>query len=90
MGGVVVALSTSMTVISKVISLATADAVQNPDFVIVIVVAPDIRYVAAFIFYSLFRHLDDGEFLVQVEAAVQVSRGSEDEEERSLGNVKKA
>lgn len=76
------ALSLFMTAISTAISLATADAIQDPYLVWAFAVPAIIGFIAAFVFYWLFRDLDNEEFFVGADAPVvtNAGRGSDDEE----------
>jgi len=86
MKGFVMSLQLFMTAISTAISLATADALKDPNFVIAFAVPCGIGFGTAFIFYYLFRHLDDEDFFVHVDDIV-VPGGpnrSSDEEHSSI------
>lgn len=74
------ALSLFMTAISTAISLATANAIQDPYLVWAFAAPSIIGFVAAFVFYWLFRHLDDEEFFVHVDDVVHTSGRWSDEE----------
>jgi dipeptide/tripeptide permease len=80
MKGFVMALSLFMTAISTAISLATANAIQDPYLVWAFAAPSIIGFVAAFVFYWLFRHLDDEEFFVHVDDVVHTSGRWSDEE----------
>ncbi|RFU26404.1 hypothetical protein B7463_g9925, partial [Scytalidium lignicola] len=67
MRGFVMALSLFMTAISTAISLATADAIQDPNLVWVFAAPAVIGFISAFVFYFLFRHLDNEDFFVEAE-----------------------
>jgi dipeptide/tripeptide permease len=82
MKGFVMALSLFMTAISTAISLATADAICDPLLVWAFGAPAIIGFVSAFVFYWLFRHLDDEEFFVHTDDVVASSRGSDDEERK--------
>ena len=56
-----------MTAISTAISLATADAIQDPYLVWAFAVPSMIGFVASFVFYFIFRHLDHEEFFVHLD-----------------------
>jgi hypothetical protein len=82
MKGFVMALSLFMTAISTAISLATANAIQDPYLVWAFAVPSIIGFIAAFVFYWLFRSLDDEDFFVHVDDMVAtLNRGSSDEEQ---------
>ncbi|KAE8447034.1 hypothetical protein EG329_011169 [Mollisiaceae sp. DMI_Dod_QoI] len=84
MKGFVMALSLFMTAISTAISLATADAIQDPYLIWCFAVPSVVGFIAAFVFYYLFRHLDDEEFFVHVDDVVggsNSSAGKRDEED---------
>lgn len=88
MKGFVMAISLFMTAISTAISLATADALHDPNFVVAFAVPSGIGFAAAFAFYYLFRHLDDEDFFVHVDDVVQSGQRHSDEEHSSIGDVK--
>ena len=67
MKGFVMAISLFMTAISTAISLATADAIQDPHLIWCFAAPSIIGFVAAFVFYYLFHHLDEEEFFVDIE-----------------------
>ena len=81
MKGFVMALSLFMTAISTAISLATADVIQDPYLVWAFAAPVIIGFVAAFVFYYIFRHLDDEEFFVHVDEDERALRGSASDEE---------
>ncbi|TVY32726.1 Peptide transporter [Lachnellula occidentalis] len=82
MRGFVMALSLSVTAISAAISLATADALQDPYLVWAFAVPAIIGFVAAFVFYWLFRDLDNEHFFVHIDDAV-----ASDEEEKYYSSL---
>jgi hypothetical protein len=59
MKGFVMALQLFMTAISTAISLATAEVIQDPYLVWAFAVPSIIGFVAAFVFYWLYRELDN-------------------------------
>ncbi|KAG9234915.1 putative peptide transporter PTR2 [Amylocarpus encephaloides] len=84
MKGFVMALSLFMQSITTAISLATANAIQDP-FLIWVFAAPSIiGFASAFVFWGLFRHLDDEEVFVGLEDVVQVSSREGDIEQSRL------
>jgi dipeptide/tripeptide permease len=88
MKGFVSAISLFMTAISTAISMATADALHDPNFVIAFAVPCGIGFVTAFVFYFLFGYLDDEEFFVHIgdSPMLNIPRRSNDEEDHgSLG-----
>jgi dipeptide/tripeptide permease len=90
MKGFVMAISLFMTAISTAISLATADAIQDPYLVWAFGAPAIIGFVAAFVFYFLFRHLDEEEFFVHVNESSEIiqAQGSADEEKYSMSDAK--
>jgi hypothetical protein len=90
MKGFVMAISLFMTAISTAISLATADAIQDPYLVWAFGAPAIIGFVAAFVFYFLFRHLDEEEFFVHVNESSEIiqAQGSADEEKYSISDAK--
>jgi hypothetical protein len=56
-----------MTAISAAISLATADAIQDPHLIWCFAAPSIIGFVAVFVFYYLFGHFGGGGFFVGVE-----------------------
>lgn len=80
MKGFVMALSLFMTAISTAISLATADAIQDPYLVWAFGAPSIIGFVAAFVFYWLFRHLDNEDFFVHVDDNAVARSSASDEE----------
>lgn len=85
MKGFVMALSLFMTAISTAISLATAGAIRDPYLVWAFAGPSIIGFVLAFVFYGLFRHLDDEEFFVDVDDGKRVQA----DEENTSGDEKK-
>lgn len=87
MKGFVSAISLFMTAISTAISMATADALHDPNFVVAFAVPSGIGFVTSFIFYYLFRHYDEEDFFVHVNDApmLNVRRVDSEEEHSSLG-----
>lgn len=61
------ALNLFMTAFSTAISLATADAIRDPYLIIVFAVPSCVGFVSAFVFYWLFKDLDNEEFFVHGE-----------------------
>ena len=91
MKGFVMSLSLFMTAISTAISLATADALHDPNFVIAFAVPCGVGFGAAFVFYYLFRHLDDEDFFVHVDDVVvprRINHSLDEERNSSVGDVK--
>jgi dipeptide/tripeptide permease len=84
MKGFVMALSLFMNAITTAISLATANAIQDPYLVWVFAAPSAIGFVSAFIFWFLFKHLDDEEFFVHFEAGAQILSRISDEEHSSI------
>jgi hypothetical protein len=84
MKGFVMALSLFMQAITTAISLATANAIQDPYLIWVFAAPSMIGFVSGFIFWYLFKHLDDEEFFVHVEDVVPTSNSIRDEEHSSL------
>ncbi|EHK96079.1 putative Peptide transporter PTR2 [Glarea lozoyensis 74030] len=84
MKGFVMALSLFMQAITTAISLATANAIQDPYLVWVFAVPSIIGFVSAFVFWFLFKHLDNEEFFVHVDDAVPIPNRSLDEEHSSI------
>ena len=76
------ALSLFMTAISTAISLATADAIQDPYLVWAFAAPAIIGFVAAFVFYWLFRELDNEDFFVHVDDVVTSPQRVSDDEEK--------
>jgi hypothetical protein len=77
------ALSLFMTAISTAISLATADAIQDPYLIWCFAVPSVVGFISAFVFYWLFRELDNEEFFVHVDELADAghsSTGSRDED----------
>lgn len=87
----VMAISLFMTAISTAISLATADAIQDPNLVWAFGAPAIIGFVAAFVFYFLFRHLDE-EFFVHVNESSEIiqAHGSANEEKYSISDAKES
>ncbi|TVY14472.1 Peptide transporter PTR2 [Lachnellula arida] len=90
MRGFVMALALSMTAVSTAISMATADALQDPYLVWAFAVPAIIGFVAAFVFYWLFKELDNENFFVHVDDAVTSSQRSSEEENYSSSYEKTA
>lgn len=86
MKGFVMALSLFMTAISTAISMATESALHDPNFVIAFAVPSAVGFVAAFVFYWLFRHLDNEDFFVNLDVgSFESNTTSGDEERKSSG-----
>ncbi|KAH6720782.1 putative peptide transporter PTR2 [Leptodontidium sp. MPI-SDFR-AT-0119] len=68
MKGFVMSLSLFMTAISTAISLATANAIQDPYLIWCFAAPSVIGFIAAPIFYFLFRHLDSEDFFLEEDA----------------------
>jgi len=92
MKGFVMSLQLFMTAISTAISLATADALKDPNFVIAFAVPCGVGFGTAFLFYYLFRELDNEDFFVHVDDVVVPGRQNHslDEEHRSSISSKDA
>lgn len=89
MKGFVMAISLFMTAISTAISLATAEVIQDPYLVWTFAAPAIIGFVAAFVFWFLFKHLDDEDFFAgEEEHHASVTGTSLDEE--SIGEKKAA
>jgi len=87
MKGFVMALSLFMTAISTAISLATADAIQDPYLVWAFAAPAIIGFVAAFVFYWLFRDLDSEDFFVHVDDVVTSTQRVSNDEEKYNGSL---
>jgi hypothetical protein len=97
MKGFVMALNLFMTAFSTAISLATADAIRDPYLIIVFAVPSCVGFVSAFVFYWLFRDLDNEEFFVhgeELHAGLAIDgkkaperRGDSEEESLEKGGV---
>jgi dipeptide/tripeptide permease len=83
MKGFVMALSLFMQAITTAISLATANAIQDPNLVLVFAVPSAIGFASAFVFWFLFKHLDEEEFFVHVDNVVPVASSRISDEEHS-------
>ncbi|KAH6672599.1 putative peptide transporter PTR2 [Halenospora varia] len=77
MKGLVMALNLFMTSISTAISLATANAIQDPYLVWAFAAPSIIGFVAAFVFYWLFRKLDDEDFFVHADSQLDLTLKNE-------------
>jgi dipeptide/tripeptide permease len=92
MKGFVMALSLFMTAISTAISLATADAIQDPYLIWCFAVPSVVGFISAFVFYWLFKDLDNEDFFVGENAKSHpIASGSSTDEEsldekRSFGD----
>lgn len=83
MRGFVMALSLSMQAVTDLITLAAADAIRDPYLVYVFAVPAGLGFVAAFVFYRLFKDLDNEAFLIHDEDADLFNeKGSTTDEER--------
>ncbi|KAL3423963.1 MFS peptide transporter [Phlyctema vagabunda] len=88
MKGFVMALSLFMTAISTAISLATAEAIQDP-YLVWAFAAPSVAgFIAAGVFWFLFRHLDDEDFFVGEDERVAITRSSTVGDEESVEEKK--
>lgn len=68
MKGLVMALNLFTTAISSAISLATADAIKDPNLVWAFAVPSIIGFVMAIIFWFTFKHLNNEEFVINTDA----------------------
>ena len=85
MKGFVMSLSLFMTAISTAISLATAEAIQDPYLIWCFAAPSVIGFIAAPVFYFLFRHLDNEDFFLEEDA---LPPSSDVESERNYDDKK--
>ncbi|RDW69243.1 hypothetical protein BP6252_08263 [Coleophoma cylindrospora] len=87
MKGFVMAISLFMTAISTAISLATANAIQDPYLVWTFAAPVIIGFVSAIVFWFLFKHLDNEDFFVE-EDEQRSSAAASSLDEESIGEKK--
>lgn len=88
MKGFVMSLSLFMTAISTAISLATANAIQDPYLIWCFAVPSVIGFLVAPVFYWLFRHLDDEDFFLEGDMDHAAVAGGSDADTNSLDEKK--
>ncbi|CAG8981256.1 hypothetical protein HYALB_00003854 [Hymenoscyphus albidus] len=90
MKGFVMALSLFMQAITTAISLATANAIQDPYLVWVFAVPAIVGFIAAPIFWFLFRDLDKEDFFVDIGDTLPLPSATIKDEEHSSIDEKKS